>query len=609
MAGSGLSGAIGVVASVSGGAASVCIEGVEVIEKDLQPDAELFPGQVLRTSEHARVTIALVDGTRVTMRGGVEVELNREGIEALREQADEEGEEDIDAMQAALLAGIDPSELEATAAGPGAAGSEGNTSFVILKRSDQRGQVDPTDLDSDPAPDPQFAPGRGSDAIPGEGEPGSGAPGTPPGLGGPGPVGIVAPPANAGPPNNDDPAPPPPPPNDPPPPPPPPDVPPPPPPDDPPPPPPDDPPPPPPDDPPPPPPDDPPPPPPDDPPPPSSEVRTLSVGLETNTPAHDQVLLFTFGQPVTGDFFWTLVNLNAQGGTLNLNEEMSSDVGFAIDFSLPAEITLEWMSGASNTQLRRFDIDGANIRDAAVKDGVEVAQPKLVGPSEAPGNSSQGDTLAATLEYDNGVASIVDGESALSFAKLLDDDPSDGLIGTAGNDVFDLTDIDFDGLDPGTFIDGEGGVDMLVIDEPGMKSGTLLDLSEPMFTGSDLEVINLSVDASGGVVTDNTVVLSAQDVLDLGSTSGNKLYIMGDDADSVWLTDYDSWNRVDGDTARDGWVGFEQEVAGETVSLYVQFTETEHNNGSLSHSGISVYDASDINNPIVVLDNTTTDIL
>ncbi len=141
--------------TAAGGATAVCAEGTRVIERPLQPGDEISLNQVIRTAEGGVLAVQLADGGRLEIRGGRELSLDERIVARLsgggRPAAQEaESDPEIEAMQQALLAGEDPSELEATAAGGGPQ-SEGGSSFVIIQRNGQRTLIELNGLDTDAA--------------------------------------------------------------------------------------------------------------------------------------------------------------------------------------------------------------------------------------------------------------------------------------------------------------------------------------------------------------------------------------------------------------------------------------------------------------------------
>ncbi len=116
--------------------------------RELKIGDTVYSGELMVTGDLSALAIEFLDGSRLDLGRNSRAELDRETFDPAAHAAAMAAEaetaapvsDDIDAIQQALLAGVDPTELEATAAGPGAGGggdSEGS-SFVILGRSNQR---------------------------------------------------------------------------------------------------------------------------------------------------------------------------------------------------------------------------------------------------------------------------------------------------------------------------------------------------------------------------------------------------------------------------------------------------------------------------------------
>ncbi len=137
----------------------------------LQPGDAVRQNETIVTGADGAISIVFRDGSRFDMGRSSRMVLDEEifdpaghATQAGTAQPEfvPEATDDIDAIQQALLAGEDPSELEATAAGPGDAGDEGN-SFVLLDRSNQQTtpdsgfNTDPINVSFDEPP-PQVEP-------------------------------------------------------------------------------------------------------------------------------------------------------------------------------------------------------------------------------------------------------------------------------------------------------------------------------------------------------------------------------------------------------------------------------------------------------------------
>ncbi len=157
------------------------------VTRDLQLGDEVFAEEVLTTARGSALAIQFLNGSRFDMGGNSEMALDAEvvdqallagetvSVEAL-EGDDAQGSgvtSDIDAIQQALLAGADPTELEATAAGAGGGGEDDGSSFVLLSRSNQRTTPE-SGFDTDPVGvafgqlQPELVPEEEEEAAPAE---------------------------------------------------------------------------------------------------------------------------------------------------------------------------------------------------------------------------------------------------------------------------------------------------------------------------------------------------------------------------------------------------------------------------------------------------------
>jgi hypothetical protein len=156
--------AIGIITLVTGTVEAVDTNGNT---RTLSVGDGISNNETVRTLSGASVAITMDSGQVVTLGGNQTLVFNQELLDemnagtaqpAVPVAVEESTDDDIEAIQAALLAGEDISELEATAAGPtaGGADSEGS-SFVILDRSGQRTtpdagfNTDPISVAFDPA--------------------------------------------------------------------------------------------------------------------------------------------------------------------------------------------------------------------------------------------------------------------------------------------------------------------------------------------------------------------------------------------------------------------------------------------------------------------------
>jgi hypothetical protein len=110
-------------------------------ERILKAGDTVYAGETIRTNEGGYVAIALVDGGRFDLGRSGEAVLDSDVVDVETDQgapAADEGALSVEAIQAAIAAGVDPTQLlPATAAGP-AAGPDGGGpdgaghSFVII---------------------------------------------------------------------------------------------------------------------------------------------------------------------------------------------------------------------------------------------------------------------------------------------------------------------------------------------------------------------------------------------------------------------------------------------------------------------------------------------
>jgi hypothetical protein len=129
---------VGEVSNVTGTVVAIDASGNERI---LNVGDQVFAGETIRTGEGAFVAIALVDGGRFDLGRNGEAILDSDVVDVDGDQgapAADEGALSVESIQAAIAAGVDPTQLlPATAAGP-AAGSNGvgpdgaGHSFVIV---------------------------------------------------------------------------------------------------------------------------------------------------------------------------------------------------------------------------------------------------------------------------------------------------------------------------------------------------------------------------------------------------------------------------------------------------------------------------------------------
>lgn len=125
--------AIGYVKLISGNVTAIDSSGVERV---LQLGDTVFADDVVVTSSRASVVIELRDGTNLSMGGGSETLLNDEVYDPAVAQDIADRTSDIDAIQQAILAGADPSQvLDAPAAGAGETTGDGNQGTVFVERT------------------------------------------------------------------------------------------------------------------------------------------------------------------------------------------------------------------------------------------------------------------------------------------------------------------------------------------------------------------------------------------------------------------------------------------------------------------------------------------
>ncbi|RLA34421.1 MAG: hypothetical protein DRR03_06680, partial [Gammaproteobacteria bacterium] len=110
-------------------------------ERTLNVGDQVFAGEVIRTGDGGFIAIALVDGGRFDLGRDGEATLDSDVVDLEPDQGAPTGDEgalSVEALQAAIAAGVDPTQLlPATAAGPAAGGQGGGPdgaghSFVIL---------------------------------------------------------------------------------------------------------------------------------------------------------------------------------------------------------------------------------------------------------------------------------------------------------------------------------------------------------------------------------------------------------------------------------------------------------------------------------------------
>ncbi len=149
--------AIGIVAALSGFAEAR--NPVTGESRPLQVGDLVFADEIIVTADGSAIAIEFRDGSRLDLGRNSEMALDAEVFnpaviatlnlpgserqadsEALLDALISESAYDVNAIQQALLAGEDPSQLEATAAGPGTGGGgeDEGSSFIVLERSGQQ---------------------------------------------------------------------------------------------------------------------------------------------------------------------------------------------------------------------------------------------------------------------------------------------------------------------------------------------------------------------------------------------------------------------------------------------------------------------------------------
>lgn len=235
------------------------------------------------------------------------------------------------------------------------------------------------------------------------------------------------------------------------------------------------------------------------------------MGAELSVPSPgDEVLLFAYAEGEGAETLWTLINVGASGGMVDLTAGIATDLNLSVE----GIATLQWMSSSNNIQLGKMCVGGAHVDDLP-----PVLKNPFAGGAKSP---TTGIEIALSESGE-------DTASEMSHSLL-----GAGDTATGGNDIFDGGLLEFADM---LSMDAGDGVDMLVVED---ANTDLADLE-----GSNLEVVNLGVDPSGKA-TDNTLELSAADILDLASTEGNRLYVTGDVNDTVKISDLDAAGTVDG---------------------------------------------------------------
>ena len=139
---------IGTVSSVTGQVVAVAADGSERV---LMAGDVIYADEVVRTGPDAQIEIAMNVGGPVVLEGGQswlatsDTYTPADQFDTSEAVADSGSFDDVDAIQAAILAGQDPTQIgEATAAGAPGAGAGGNegADFVTLDRT--ANEVDPT---------------------------------------------------------------------------------------------------------------------------------------------------------------------------------------------------------------------------------------------------------------------------------------------------------------------------------------------------------------------------------------------------------------------------------------------------------------------------------
>ncbi len=131
---------IGTVNSVSGNAVAVAADGSERV---LLAGDSIYPGEIIRTSPDSAIQIAVDGASPITIGGGDSWVATSDTYTPTQDfDPTAAASSDIDAIQAAILAGVDPTQnAEATAAGGETPTEDGGSSFVTLERT--AGEVNP----------------------------------------------------------------------------------------------------------------------------------------------------------------------------------------------------------------------------------------------------------------------------------------------------------------------------------------------------------------------------------------------------------------------------------------------------------------------------------
>ncbi|MET4000679.1 retention module-containing protein, partial [Marinobacterium sp. MBR-109] len=130
-------GAVGTVSMVSGQVVAMAADGTERV---LMAGDVILADEVIRTGPDARVEIAMQTGEPVTLQGGQSWLVSLDTYTPVDQFDVDSATADVTALQQAILAGQDPTEiLEPTAAGAPAAGAPGagneGADFVTLQRT------------------------------------------------------------------------------------------------------------------------------------------------------------------------------------------------------------------------------------------------------------------------------------------------------------------------------------------------------------------------------------------------------------------------------------------------------------------------------------------
>ncbi|QJD70572.1 retention module-containing protein [Marinobacterium sp. LSUCC0821] len=125
---------IGTVNSVSGNAVAVAADGSERV---LLAGDSIYPGEIIRTSPDSAIQIAVDGASPITIGGGDSWVATSDTYTPTQDfDPTAAASSDIDAIQAAILAGVDPTQnAEATAAGGETPTEDGGSSFVTLERT------------------------------------------------------------------------------------------------------------------------------------------------------------------------------------------------------------------------------------------------------------------------------------------------------------------------------------------------------------------------------------------------------------------------------------------------------------------------------------------